>query len=208
MDPRKLSTQELIKLFLATRDEALWAEFMRRFQPVIAGVIVKRHFRRAGRPEPDRVDDLVQETYRKICTDDFGVLRNFEFRNENSLAFPCFLKVMASNVVEDYFRQKNNEKNGGGLVEEDIEVVQMTVAEPSDSSQSIFNRIQIQEIDNCLQQLAAEPNFARDHKIFWLYYRDGLTAQAISQVPDMGLTVKGVESTLLRLIKWLRSKLK
>ena len=208
MDPRKLSTQELIKLFLATRDEVLWAEFMRRFQPVIAGVIVKRLFRRVGQANPDLVDDLVQETYRKICNDDFAALLNFEFRNENALAFPCFLKVMAANVVEDYLRQKNNEKNGGGLVEEDIEVVQMTVAAQSDSSQSIYNRIQIQEIETCLQQLAGEPNFARDHKIFWLYYRDGFTAQAISQLPGMGLTVKGVESTLLRLIKWLRDKLK
>lgn len=208
MDPRKLSTQELIKLFLARRDEDLWAEFMRRFQPVIAGVIVKRLFRRVKRADSDLVDDLVQETYRKICNDDFVVLRNFEFRGENPLAFPCFLKVMASNRVEDYFRQKNNDKNGGGLVEEDIEVVQMTASAPSDSSQSIFKRIQLQEIETCLQQLAGEPNFARDHKIFWLYYRDGFTAQAISQLPDMGLTVKGVESTLLRLIKWLRDKLK
>jgi RNA polymerase sigma-70 factor, ECF subfamily len=208
MDPRKLSTQELIKLFLATREEALWAEFMRRFQPVIAGVIVKRLFRRVKRANPDLVDDLVQETYRKICNDDFAVLRNFEFRDENALAFPCFLKVMASNVVEDYLRQKNSDKNGGGLVEEDMEVVQMTVAAPSNSSQSIYKRIQIQEIETCLQQLAGEPNFARDQKIFWLYYRDGLTAQAISQLPDTGLSVKGVESTLLRLIKWLRDKLK
>lgn len=32
MDPRKLSTQELVQLCLASRDETLWAEFVRRFQ--------------------------------------------------------------------------------------------------------------------------------------------------------------------------------
>jgi DNA-directed RNA polymerase specialized sigma24 family protein len=109
-----------------------------------------------------------------------------------------FLKVVAANLVEDYFRKKELPSDG----EEDMEVVPAPPGPlPPDK------RILIQEVETCLQQLADEPNFARDSKIFWLYYRDGYTAQAISQLPDIGLTVKGVESTLLRLIKWLRDKL-
>ena len=47
-------------------------------------------------------------------------------------------------------------------------------------------------------------NFDRDYKMFWLYFRDGFTALEISQLPDIGLkNVKGVESALLRLIKWM-----
>ena len=200
MDPRKLSTEELLRLLLTTRDEdlraKLWVEFWRCFQPVTAGVIVKRIFRHIKRVDRELVEDLVQETFFKICRNDFKTLRNFKFQHENALH--GFLKVVAANLVEDYFRKKELPSDG----EEDMEVVPAPPGPlPPDK------RILIQEVETCLQQLADEPNFARDSKIFWLYYRDGYTAQAISQLPDIGLTVKGVESTLLRLIKWLRDKL-
>lgn len=204
MDPRKLSTEELVRRCLASRDEDLWTEFVRRFQPVIAGVIVKRLFR-YRRANPDLVDDLGQDTFLKICQDDFKRLRKFEFREQGEKGLYAFLKIMADNVVKDFIRKKNSDKEGGGLMQEDLEKIQWTVPTSSDSPQSIQDSIQInREVEDCLQQLAGEPNFARDHKIFWLYYRYGFTAQAISQLPGIGLTVKGVESTLLRLIKWLR----
>ena len=45
---------------------------------------------------------------------------------------------------------------------------------------------------------------ARDRNLFWLYYRQGLTAEAISRIPAIGLSAKGVESALLRLTRLLR----
>ena len=44
MDPRKLSPQELVQLCLDSKDEAIWTEFVRRFQPLIAGVMNQTHF--------------------------------------------------------------------------------------------------------------------------------------------------------------------
>jgi len=44
----------------------------------------------------------------------------------------------------------------------------------------------------------------RDRNLFWLYYRQGLTADAISRIPAIGLSAKGVESALLRLTRLLR----
>ena len=58
-----------------------------------------------------------------------------------------------------------------------------------------------------LAGLAGEPNFTRDFAIFWLYYRQGLTSKAISELAAIGLGVKGVESTLLRLTRLVRAKL-
>lgn len=207
MDPRKLSTEELVRLCLASRDEDLWTEFVRRFQPLIAGVIVKR-FSRYRRPNPDLVDDLAQDTFLKICEDNFRRLRKFEFREQGEKGFYAFLKVMADNVVKDFIRKKKSDKVGGDQEPENIDDLPQGPSDRSKSVASIFYNLRMSEIDNCLLQLAGEPNFARDYKIFWFYFRDGLTAQAISQLPDMGLTVKGVESTLLRLIKWLRGKLR
>src|SRR6185312_9488409 len=198
MDPQKLTDEELVRLLLATQDKALreelWFEFWRRFHPVIAGVIVKKLIRRPRWVDHSVVDDLVSETFLKICKDDFKVLRNFEFRHENALR--AFLKVVAAHVVEDYFRNLNGD-------EEELDFD--SARDRSDFLDVIDRRMKLQKIENCLQQLSGEPNFARDCKIFRLYFRDGFTAQGISELPEIGLSVKGVESTLLRLVKRIRN---
>src|SRR3954463_1623591 len=109
MDPRKSSTRELVQLCLGSRAEAMWEEFVRRFQPLIAGVIAKRIFRHTGCSfNQSLVDDLTQETFLKICINDFRALRDFEYQHDNALF--GFLKVIASNVVEDHFRNSSSRK--------------------------------------------------------------------------------------------------
>jgi RNA polymerase sigma-70 factor (ECF subfamily) len=205
MDPRKLTDEELLRLLLATRDEDLradlWFEFWHRFQRVIART-VKRRIERYTRVDRGWVDDLVQETFLKILKDDYKALRRFEFRHENAL--PCLLKVMAAHVVEDDIRKRNSEKEGGGQTLENIDDLLQPPSDRSRAVGSMFNSLRMNEIENCLQRRKAEPNFERDCKMFWLYFRNGFTALEISQFPDIGLNnVKGVESALLRLIKWV-----
>jgi len=45
---------------------------------------------------------------------------------------------------------------------------------------------------------------ARDRKLFWLHYGQGQSAKAISRIPAMGLSAKGVESALIRLTRLLK----
>ena len=188
--------EELVQLLLSTRDEALraelWVEFWRRFRPVIAVVVRRRILRRMRWAEHSLVEDLVQDTFPKICKNDFKVLRKFEFRSENALR--SFLKVMAANVVEDHFRKQK-------VKEEDLDE---TTPDPSNFHDDLERRDRLQKIEHCLQQLRGKPNFDRDYKTFWLHNRDGVTAQDISRLPDIGFnSVKGVESALLRLNRWV-----
>jgi len=202
MDPRKLSLQELLSYCLDSQDEAGWSEFVQRFQPHIARVVYKCVSRRE-RPNPELVDDLVQETFLKLCANNFKALRGFDFIHDN--AFFGFLKVVAANVVEDHFRKKLAEKHGGGREEEDIDEVRPVVHFRPSSPQPAEVAILMAQIDRCLAKLASQPNFARDSAIFWLYYRHGLTAKAISQLPGIALGTKGVESTLLRLTRYVKA---
>jgi RNA polymerase sigma-70 factor (ECF subfamily) len=207
MRPHEHDTdQELVRLLLSTQDEALredlWVEFWHRFQPVIARTIRRRILRYTRWVYHDRVDNLVQETFLKILKDDCKALRKFEFRHENAL--PCLLKVMAANVVEDVIRQDSADKKGGGQEPEDIDNLPQPPSDRSRAVESIFSSFRMSEIENCLKRRKAEPNFERDYKMFWLYFRDGFTALEISLLPDIGLkNVKGVESALLRLVKWI-----
>jgi RNA polymerase sigma-70 factor (ECF subfamily) len=207
MRPHEHYTDEqLVRLLLSPQDEALredlWVEFWDRFQPVIARTIRRRILRYTRWVDPDCVDNLVQETFLKILKDNCKCLRKFEFWHEN--AFQGFLKIMAANVVEDDIRKKNSEKEGGGQTPEDIDNLVNHPSDRSRSAASIFNNFRMSEIEKCLQKRKADPNFARDHRIFWLYFRDGFTAHDISLLPDIAFkNVKGVESVLLRLVKWV-----
>lgn len=202
MDPRKLSVKELVSYCLNSQDQAGWTEFVRRFQPLIAGVVTKCVLRRKRGAKLDLVDDLVHETYLKLLANDYKALRDFSFKDDHG--FFGFLKVVASRVVEDYFRKINNQKNNCGLEEQDIEEVRIPVLFRSNSLRPAEMAILLEQIDRCLMNLASEPNFIRDRAIFWLYFRQGLTAKAISKLPDIKLSVKGVESTLLRLTRYVK----
>jgi len=79
--------------------------------------------------------------------------------------------------------------------------------ESHNTAQKVDREITIHEADEVLKSQSSDPNFVRDYCIFWLYYRHGFTAKAISQLPSIGLKVKGVESTLLRLTKLVRSRM-
>lgn len=207
MRPHEHYTDEqLVRLLLSTQDEALredlWVEFWHRFHRVIAITVRRRIARYTRWVDLGWVEDLVQDTFHKICKNNYKVLRNFEFWHEN--AFPGFLKVMTARVVEDDIRKKTSEKEGGGQTLENIDDLLQHPPDPSHPSASIFNNLRMSEIENCLQRRKGEPNFDRDCKMFWLYFRTGFTALEISQLPDIGLNnVKGVESALLRLVKWV-----
>jgi RNA polymerase sigma-70 factor (ECF subfamily) len=204
MDPRQLSAQELVQLCLASQDQALWLEFVRRFRPLIFGVALKT-LRRWTLPDAALIDDLIQDTFLKLCANNFRALREFEYEHENALF--GFVKTVAANVVQDHIRTTYSQKRGSGREEEDLEKVSATVSASTSFADSAHRRILISEIKTCLDQQAHDPNFPRDSAIFWLYYRHGLTAKAISQIPSVGLTTKGVESTLLRLTRLVRAKL-
>ena len=62
------------------------------------------------------------------------------------------------------------------------------------SEQGILSR----EIDAALGRLAAGPHLDRDRKLFWLYYRLGLTTDAM-RLQSIGLSTKGEETSFLRL---------
>ena len=212
-----ISLHHLLSLCLLSRDELLWTEFIRQSQPVIAGVVMKT-LRRWTKLTPSLIDDLVQETYLKLFANNARALRRFVCHHENALY--GFLKVVASNTVQDHFRCSYSQKRGSGREEEsidgsgnerpDMRTLRGGIGMASFTSsrcEALERHILLREIDAYLKSRASEPGFTRDYMIFWLYYREGLTAKAIADLAHIGLSVKGVESTLLRLTRLVRKRM-
>lgn len=200
-DYAQIAVSELIPICLSSQDEAAWTEFVRRFQPLITAAITRAVLRR-GHRSIELIDDLVQNTFIKLFANGGRALRNFGMRHEKT--FYDFLKVVANRVVQDHFGYAASANRGGPFpVFSEPADYQYPTANPSKSEQNVL----VQEMERLLQLNSKEPNFERDHKIFWLYYRDRLTAQEISELPGMVLSTKGVESTLRRMTRQIRQHL-
>ena len=199
----KLSAADLVRVCAGSDDPEAWAEFVRRFQPVIASAVLRtaRHY---GEPPRSLLDDLVQDTFLKLCENASRLLRSFQPRHQDSIF--GFLKVVASNVVHDHFKSALAEKRGSGQVE--------TIGEPLrfeartqgiDGVATAHKLLQLEEIHRILVQVTVGRDQQRNCTIFWLRHRQGLTASEIAAMPDVELTTEGVESVLLRLTNMIGS---
>jgi RNA polymerase sigma-70 factor (ECF subfamily) len=206
MDYSAISSDALLMACLRSGDELAWTEFVRRFQPLIATVAL-RIARRWGESSPEVVDDLVQETFLKLCADRGLLLERF--RPGHPDAIFGYIKVLTANLVHDHFKALNSQKRGRNVtsaLSQDNETSESRA--PSVSEAKAMERsILIGQIDVTLRTLEVGPHVERDRRIFWLYYRIGLSARAIAAIPGIGITTKGVESTLLRLTRHVKQKL-
>jgi RNA polymerase sigma-70 factor (ECF subfamily) len=200
-----LSIEELVRRCSTSRSPQAWEEFVRRFHRLIATVIL-RTASRLGDSSKQTVDDLIQETYLKLCADNFRILRSFEQQHPD--AFTGYVKVVTANVVRDHFKSAHTQKRGAGHLEQmDEDFVPMAGEDSAGSPKSIERAVLIQEITRHLDICIAGPDQKRNSQIFWLHYRAGLSARAIAILPGIGLSTKGVESIILRITRELRERM-
>jgi len=203
VDPVNLNSGDLIRACIESGDRAYWEEFVRRYRQVIAGV-VSRTASRFGEWSPQLVDDLVQDTFLKLCDNRCRVLREFKPQVEESIF--GLLKTIAFTVTHDHFRGTMAAMRGSGRKESALDgYVENTVA-GRDGLPEVEREILLGQIDDYLTSPQVPPVPARDREIFWLYYRHGMTARAIAAIAHLGLTSKGVESVIQRLTAHIRER--
>jgi RNA polymerase sigma-70 factor (ECF subfamily) len=177
---------------------------VRRFRPVIAGTAM-RTARRFGESAPELIDDLVQETYLRICANRCRILR--EFQPENADAIFGWLKTIAFSVVHDHFRGGLAAKRGAGRRDAALDSYVESAVAGREALPQIERQILLREIDEHLAAAPEPTTQERDRQMFWLYYRHGMTARAIAAIPGIGLTQKGVESAIQRLTNYVRRRM-
>lgn len=209
-----LSHSDLVQACRASDDDA-WKEFRVRYEKII-NLAVLRTARRWGDSSKATLEDLIGETYLKLCANNFELLRNFQFRTDAGIF--GFLKVVATNVVHDHFRHIKSKKHGTEVPIEDIYQSPDPPIPSHTATDDIERSVLIKEVEEALWEITG-PEGERDRTIFWLYYRLGFTAEAIaalmasdSTAKDVesithSLTTKGVESVIHRLTKAVRERL-
>jgi RNA polymerase sigma-70 factor, ECF subfamily len=178
-----------------------WDEFVRLVTPVVA--LSARRITAVWRDSSNTlVSEIVQDVFLKLCEDERRILREFEDRGNDS--FLKLLRMITISVATDYFRRIRAEKRGGvnGAASLESSPVEEDVSDGA-AIRTIEWSTLMAQLDGLLRRYP-EAVSRRDRHLFWLYYRQGLTAEAISRIPAMGLGSKGVESALRRLVKLLR----
>jgi RNA polymerase sigma-70 factor, ECF subfamily len=189
----------------AAGEEAAWLEFIARFEKAIR-ISILRVARRWGVVPQECIEDLLQESYLKLCADRFSRLHRFALEHPD--AVESYIRTIAVNVANDCFKANHTLKRGRGEIVQLIEFIEPK-AHPTDRGgvQSITREVLLHEIDHCLHACSDGPTRKRDQIIFWLHYRQGMSADAIASIPAVGLSLKGVESVLFRLTRLIRNHL-
>ena len=185
---------ELVRACADYGNAAAWQEFIRRYHRIIA-ITAGRIARRCG---PAVIDEIVQETFLKLCRNN-QMLRDFD--TDAGDRVHAFMRKAAANVALDHLRRREPDT-------EPLEPFEESGKSPAiDPTAAVDNKIFFREVDEILCSLLDEKNRERDRTIFWLRYRQGFTAKEIATDPSFGLTLAGVESILLRLATAVRASL-
>jgi RNA polymerase sigma-70 factor (ECF subfamily) len=186
------SLHTLVRYGLHARDAAIWSEIIDRLQPLFAKTVY-RVAAAWGPVHADEVDDVIQETFLKLGVSAQSTILRANLSSE--AAITSYLKMMVVNVARDYFRAKYAEKRGFALLSVNALHDEYIFSGSTNSDREIL----LSQIDSALNA------DNRDRTVFWLYYRQGLTAREISCIPAFGLTVKGVESLIYRLTSGVKT---
>jgi RNA polymerase sigma factor (sigma-70 family) len=176
-------------------DSGVWEELFQRLSPALGGII-SRIMWRWGVSERADIDDLLQDTGLKILE----LSRSSHHLPTDDARLYGYFRTVAANTALTWIRQRFTEKRNA---DETVSLVDhlASLTEEIRPGQNLELKVLVREMDKLLD---CPP---RDRNIFWLYYRQGLTAAEIAAIPAIGLSVKGVESLMHRMRADLRERM-
>lgn len=204
MNDSRTTVNDLAKACARSASAAEWEEFVSRCMPLASLVALRVSRMWVSDPSPATVDDIVQEVFLKLCEQQRRILRDFEPRGEDS--FLGLLRIVTASVANDYFRRTHSTKRGGKVVT--MSLTDEDAQSPAGGTRPVARIEQSALYAQLDEKLRSAPDTIgeRDRALFWLYYRQGYTAEEIARLSAAGLTAKGVESALRRVTVWLREQ--
>jgi RNA polymerase sigma-70 factor (ECF subfamily) len=196
-----IPANKLVRICAYSAKAPEWEQFVRAVTPAVL-LSARRVGEIWGDSSSATVHEILQEVFVKLCEDDRRVLREFEDRGLES--FFKLIRLVTTSVGTDHFRRARAEKRGGRSNSVEIEPTgwQTDILDRK-ATRSVELPSLIAQLDGLLL-LHPEKVSRRDRSLFWLHYSQGMPAEAISKIPAIGLSAKGVESALLRMTRLLR----
>lgn len=192
-----------IRECLQSNTEECWKRVLDVFRRVIAATVIKVN-RRLGTLKADEIDDLINDTFVRLCQNGCRILR--QARSKEPEMFFGLVQAVATTTTLDHYRRAGAAKRGGSGLHVPLDHLERE-AGGSGEERRLERALLIDRIDELIRQLGAGAEHERDRRIFWLHYRHGFTAAEIAALPNVRLSAKGVESALHRLTVAVRDSL-
>jgi DNA-directed RNA polymerase specialized sigma24 family protein len=177
-------------------------EFCRRFDPVISRA-VKRTCAKWRSADLSQMEELAQQTYLKLLSDDCRALRTFVSQGPGAIS--KYLQKIAENTVHSHFQARYGPDRGGKQPHSSLDAfLEQVIPDRQSGSDSVHRKISIDEIFEFLENTLSGPHRERDILIFSYHYRLGMSARAIAAIPELKIGESGVESVLHTLRELIR----
>jgi RNA polymerase sigma-70 factor, ECF subfamily len=200
-----LSLKDVVSLCAGAPDDDAWQEFVFRVGKPLS-LIIMRTASLWGSPSKALVEDLIQVTYLKLWEGGRRLLHEFALQHPEAIL--GYLKKTAANATHDYLKHGHSQSSGGDQPHVSTTDVDPVAGNHAFGSQEAIDReIFFAEIDELLKRCVSGPDQGRDRTIFWLYFRQGMSAREIASLPTIELTAKGVGSVIERLKGALREQI-
>lgn len=186
MDPKDLRIRELLDWCLRTNDGPAWDELEVRIRPATQRTVYKA-LCPSHRHDRALIQDLIQDSYVKILK----ALRGFQYRSDGE--FFGWVQRIARSAVADWYRRLKPE--------EFDETALQTAEDPTSSEERRMHKLRCDEVEQRLRETDATE---KEQDMFRLYFRRGLTAKEIGNLPEVNLTEKSVETVIARIVRQLR----
>lgn len=188
--------------------EALWQEFMRRFQEHLRAWALQAlgtydskqtvHYREA-------VDDVVQDVYLKLLQNACQALRAFKGETEDALF--GYLRVITHHVALNRLRKSRAQKRpqitssldddrASGTDDSAFRIHPKFIAQTTDDD-NLLSELQ-EQINYCLNAVLRGPRKQRDKMLFQLRYFEGLSAEEIAKLPGLNMRPHAIEVAINR----------
>ncbi len=196
-DCRNLGVTELVLLCARdTGNERIWAEFLRRFAPVIRFFVWRtlrnlRHGSQIPRESLilgiDEENDLFQNTMLRLVNRDCAVMKRFRGAREEE--FVAYLAVISESVERNH---------SDALDFAESQSLKSKRREESDSERCTLAN-EVWRISLRTIRSSSRSSGSRDRQIFEAYFSKGFSVHEIARLKEIGLSKTAVENVLNRL---------
>lgn len=208
MDLKSYSHNQLMRLLAnEPHNNKAWGEFTRRYQEYLACVIARECRKLRHEDGLTHIDDLIQEVYKKLLKNEGEAFQTYKGQFENTIW--QFLEIVAVRVAYNDWRKNNARKRPP-------QQARLREAAPNsngdwldlfpdaNAAEEMDYELLLLTVEDCLKHIGAKLRHPdRDIRIFKLHLYDGLNAESIAELPEIGLSSQSV----FRIIKDVKDRL-
>ncbi len=196
---------ELFQLCAAhPHDHEYWAEFVRRFNPLLVRSITTA-WRRNGQgawPPDDVAYDLLQDVYLSVVKNDFGLLRNF--RGQTEAEAEAYLAHAAINQTISFLRARHALRRSADEVSLEALLEEQSEPGPAEPPRPAARSLTESELIAVLKKCFDGPNSKRDILIFLLY---ALYGYSPAEIAALGMS-ELKDTSIANLLGQMKTRLK